>query len=411
MLDITRPSTITLVKGSPGVGKTTLVLRSLKDVKKSFFVSYNETLDSLTKKMERLGIDKNKNIEFRRGLSGSGRALNRQVSEIISQMEGGAVVVIDSIDAMLESVESDFGMRTLLQVIYSSAKQHKASLILITEGSTMLSDRLSYISDIIIRVELEVDKGKITRYAEIEKDRDRMISKRRYNFTLESGVTIFDGSVNIENEIYGYNPIVFPEDIKIGDGQEFLGRILFILDHRTPAIFSYYMRMLMVSHFLNKGFQVLLYLRPDEEHSSIMNDIKKLTGLENPEIFIFKTSEEAENRKAIEQYESMLSNKKTLHIYDALSNEALYMKDPIQYEDVVRKFTSAQSRQKATVIGFGYSWLKTLEVQKKYASIIYATYVYENDVFLRGIRPSTSAYHVMIDNETKKLSIKFTRIM
>lgn len=410
MLEIARPSTITLVKGSPGVGKTTLVLKSLNDVKKSYFVSYNETLESLFQKMDRLGIKNNGHIKFVRGLSGSGEALNKQTSEIISQMQNGAVVVIDSIDAMLEGVKSDFGMRTLLQVIYSSAKQHNASLILITEDSIALSSRLSYISDIIIRAELEIKEEKIIRYAEIEKDRDKMISKQRYNFTFEGGVSIFDGSIGMINEINGYVPIEFPNEIKIGDNNEFLGRILFILDYRTPAIFSYYMRMLIVSHFINKGFQILLYLRPDEDNLSVMNDIKKLTGLENPEMFVFKTSEEAENRKAIEQYESILSNKKTLHIYDALSNEALYMRDPVQYEDVVRVFTSAQSRQKATVIGFCYNWLKTLDVQRKYASILYNTYVYENDVFLRGIRPSTPAYHVKIESEIKKLSMKFTRI-
>ncbi|MDG6930330.1 MAG: AAA family ATPase [Nitrososphaerota archaeon] len=410
MLEIARPSTITLVKGAPGAGKTTLVLKSLIDVEKSYFVSYNETIDSLLQKMERLGIKNNGHIELVRGLSGTGGALNKQTSEIISQMQKGAAVVIDSIDAMLEGVKSDFGMRTLLQVIYSSAKQHNASLILITEGSMALTERLSYISDIIINVELEIKEEKIIRYAEIEKDRDRMIAKQRYNFTFEQGASIFDGSIGAINDIAGYEPVRFPDEIKIGDNNEYLGRILFILDHRTPAIFSYYMRMLIVSHFINRGFQVLLYLRPDEDNMSVMKDIKKLTGLENPEIFVFKTSEEAENRKAIEQYESILSNKKTLHIYDALSNEALYMRDPVQYEDVVRVFTSAQSRQKATVIGFGYNWLKTLDVQKKYASIIYVTYVYDNDVFLRGIRPSTPAYHVKIDGEMKKLSMKFTRI-
>ncbi len=171
------------------------------------------------------------------------------------------------------------------------------------------------------------------------------------------------------------------------------------------------MRMLFVSHFINRGFQILLYLRPDEDHSSVMKDIKKLTGLESPEIFVFKTSEESENQKAIEQYESILSRKKTLHIYDALSNEALYMRDPVQYEDVVRKFTSAQSRQRATVIGFSYDWLKTLDVQKKYASIIYSTYVYENDVFIRGIRPSTPAFNVKIFNEMNKLTMKFSRVV
>ncbi len=224
-LEITRPSTITLVKGEPGVGKTTLVIKSLSNVKKCYYVSYNETADSLSKKMERLNVNSN-NIKLVRGLSGSGQALNRQVSEILSQMQDGAVVVIDSIDAMLEGVNDEPGRRALLQVIYSSAKQHNASLVFVTEGSSKLSKRLGYISDLILNVGFEIREEKIVRYISIEKDRDRRVERQRYNFTLEGNAEIFDGSIDLKNEreISGYAPVEFPNEIKIGDGDDFLGR-------------------------------------------------------------------------------------------------------------------------------------------------------------------------------------------
>ncbi|MEM1541987.1 MAG: ATPase domain-containing protein [Ignisphaera sp.] len=189
-----------LIAGHPGSGKTTLAsticyANTLKG-HKCLYLSLYEDKEKFYRFMDRLGL-RFTDAEFRGLFKYFNLPLTLNVSDVVNAInevisEGYDIVVIDSITALLESVEESATKRAwLLNYFYQLPKLLNGLLILISElpyGEEKLGlGSIEFITDSILILKHRVEERFLVRLLEIRKTRGAPIYVAEIPFAIVQG--------------------------------------------------------------------------------------------------------------------------------------------------------------------------------------------------------------------------------
>ncbi|MEM2627010.1 MAG: ATPase domain-containing protein [Ignisphaera sp.] len=183
--DALRFPSLVVVAGHPGAGKTTLAssicyANALKNLK-CLYLSFQEDKEKLFKNMKNLGID----LEYteKRGtlifikfpVVLSIDSLMNELSKLITSFNP-RIVIVDSINVLLASVDKDEVKRAWLQnYFYELSKQVSGVVVLVSElpfGEERLQlGAIEFIADAILILKHRIEDGKLVRIMEIRKIR------------------------------------------------------------------------------------------------------------------------------------------------------------------------------------------------------------------------------------------------
>lgn len=154
------PGSVVLLAGSPGVGKSTLLLQAVSKLDNAIYFSAEESLEQLRLRVERLALTKSKlSISTERDLS--------KILAAISQVSP-EVVVIDSIQTIYdETVAGTPGsiiqVKELCWRVQQFAKHHNVTFVLVghvtKEGSIAGPKVLEHLVDVVLYFEGEQQTG------------------------------------------------------------------------------------------------------------------------------------------------------------------------------------------------------------------------------------------------------------
>ncbi|MBI5127549.1 DNA repair protein RadA [Candidatus Roizmanbacteria bacterium] len=196
------PGEVVLLTGEPGIGKSTLVLQALKDIK-TLYISGEESGEQVKNRADRLGI-KLDNFLFSNDLQAEG--IIESVSEMKDQID---VVVIDSIQTIyskdIEGATASISqLKEVTKLLVTFAKKNNLAIVLIghitKEGEIAGPKSLEHFVDCVLNFEGE----KVSNYRLIR------TSKNRFGGTDEIGIFEMTGSGLKEID----NPLVFLEGKK-----------------------------------------------------------------------------------------------------------------------------------------------------------------------------------------------------
>ena len=194
------PATI-VIAGHPGAGKTTLASSicyyNAINGHKCFYVSLQEDKAKLYGNMRNLGLDLEA-LESKGLIKFAKFPLYSEVSEIANEIssavssEGFSVVVIDSVNPLLQAVKGDYGKRAWLQnYFYDLARVINGVVVLVAEfpfGKKRIElGAIEFVVDAMIILKHDIERGLLTRKIEIRKARGAPLHIAEMPFTIQQG--------------------------------------------------------------------------------------------------------------------------------------------------------------------------------------------------------------------------------
>ena len=196
------PGEVILLTGEPGIGKSTLILQSLKNIR-TLYISGEESGEQVKNRADRLGVDLN-NFLFSNDLQVEG--IIESATEMKNEID---IMVIDSVQTIYSkdvggATASISQLKEVTKLIVNFAKRNNVAIILIghitKEGEIAGPKSLEHFVDCVLNFEGE----KVSNYRLIR------ASKNRFGGTDEIG--IFEMTSRGLKEIS--NPLVFLEEKK-----------------------------------------------------------------------------------------------------------------------------------------------------------------------------------------------------
>ena len=246
------PGEVVLLTGEPGIGKSTLILQALKNIR-TLYISGEESGEQVKNRADRLGVNLN-NFLFSNDLQVEG--IIESVAEMKNQID---VIVIDSIQTIyskdIEGATASISqLKEVTKLLVTFAKKNNLAVVLIghitKEGEIAGPKSLEHFVDCVLNFEGE----KVSNYRLIR------ASKNRFGGTDEIGIFEMTGKGLKQID----NPLIFLEGKKsLEPGKAIVGvaegkRSLFF-EIQTLAVPS----VLAVPRRVVKGFdynKVLLLL-------------------------------------------------------------------------------------------------------------------------------------------------------
>ncbi len=389
---------VTAIEGDAGIGKTSLALAaSLLSGSAVKYISYNEPESSLIEKAKRVARKEPENLEVLRMLSGSKEAF----SEIISSLNEGKVVILDSVDAFMLSFDERQSRRALLQLVYEAAKARNGSLILISEGVSEAPNVLKFVADAYIKMEYANLLGLNARRITIVKDRDYPVSVYPFYLTFYGGLQIFESSYSTDLET------ITQKRVKMWErpwGERSVlrepGLILYTIDDSVSVQFSRVYRLWLAADYLNRGYSVIFMARPDEEVGKLKGSIETMSGKSEGFTVLKSSGSFVEDYRAIESY------KNTLLIADILPWENDAIAEPSSYEFAIKGLVEHNVTSGSGAFLFAYSSYSGLRIVSKYAVRERRLVETGHHIFLRTVKAPGALYIVRVESlDTPELKL------
>lgn len=194
------PSSVIVVAGHPGAGKTTLAsticyANALRGYK-CLYVTFQEHKEKMFRVMKSLGMDFYEleakglytflRIPVIKSVEDSVEAINSAVSSMKPK-----VVVVDSVNAMLMAAKTPDKRAWLQNYFYNLADVVRGVIVLVAEvpfdERKLNLGSVEFIVDTVIILKNRVEKGLLTRSMEIRKARGSPISLAEIPFTISAG--------------------------------------------------------------------------------------------------------------------------------------------------------------------------------------------------------------------------------
>ena len=200
------PGEVVLLTGEPGIGKSTLILQALKNIK-TLYISGEESGEQVKNRADRLGVDLN-NFLFSSDLQVEG--IIESVAEMKNQID---VIVIDSIQTIyskdIEGATASISqLKEVTKLLVTFAKKNNLAVVLIghitKEGEIAGPKSLEHFVDCVLNFEGE----KVSNYRLIR------ASKNRFGGTDEIGIFEMTGKGLKQID----NPLVFLDRNPPGGG-------------------------------------------------------------------------------------------------------------------------------------------------------------------------------------------------
>lgn len=199
--DTLLPGSLIVVVGHPGAGKTTLASTicsaNAASGKKCLYITFQENRKKLFTTMKGFGID----LEYleARGLLQFVKfplaiTLEDAITEIGKMVNKGgfSVVVVDSINSLLKSVEKDEVRRAWLQNYFYGLAYSTSSLVVLVaelpfgEKRVKLGD-IEFVADAVLILKHQIEKGLLLRSMEIRKIRGAPLTVAEIPFSMVKG--------------------------------------------------------------------------------------------------------------------------------------------------------------------------------------------------------------------------------
>ncbi|KKQ24604.1 MAG: repair protein radA protein [Candidatus Roizmanbacteria bacterium GW2011_GWC2_37_13] len=217
------PGEVILLTGEPGIGKSTLILQSLKNIR-TLYISGEESGEQVKNRADRLGVDLNRFL-FSSDLQVEG--IIESAREMKDEID---IIVIDSVQTIyskeIEGATASISqLKEVTKLLVNFAKRNNVTIILIghitKEGEIAGPKSLEHFVDCVLNFEGE----KVSNYRLIR------ASKNRFGGTDEIG--IFEMTGKGLKEIS--NPLVFLEEKKsLEPGKAIVG----VTEGQRPLFFE-----------------------------------------------------------------------------------------------------------------------------------------------------------------------------
>lgn len=217
------PGEVILLTGQPGIGKSTLILQALKNIK-TLYISGEESAEQVKNRADRLKVDLD-NFLFSNDLQVEG--IIETASEMKDQID---MIVIDSIQTVyskdIEGAASSISqLKETTKLLVNFAKRNSVAIILIghitKEGEVAGPKSLEHFVDAVLNFEGE----KVSNY--------RLIRASKNRFGGIDQIGIFEMSSNGLKEID--NPLIFLEEKKFFEpGKAIVG----VAEGQRPLFFE-----------------------------------------------------------------------------------------------------------------------------------------------------------------------------
>ncbi|MEM2512286.1 MAG: ATPase domain-containing protein [Ignisphaera sp.] len=194
------PNSLVVVAGHPGAGKTTLAssicyANALKDLR-CLYISFQESKEKLFRVMKNFNMDfkslENKSFFkfFKLPLTKDVEKTVEAINELVIEWNP-AVIVIDSINALMQAVEDPDKRVWLQNYFYSLSEIINGVVILIAEipfgESKVELGSIEFVADVVIILRHKIERGLITRYLEIRKARGAQLTISEFSFSIIPG--------------------------------------------------------------------------------------------------------------------------------------------------------------------------------------------------------------------------------
>ncbi|MEM4274877.1 MAG: gas vesicle protein GvpD P-loop domain-containing protein [Candidatus Nitrosocaldaceae archaeon] len=296
-----------LIRGDPGVGKTTLALELLNYVKPYYRGCYISTRVSYEKLIQQIPwckdllIDENVMRPFASNMKGTAPlvdvrlgTINIIVEMVMSAvMKDRAFIILDSWDALAK--EADMKERLKAEkTMVSLADANNGFIIFISEEPVL--NTVAYLVDAVVTLE-----NKTIRYMRIDKMRGSQISDKYIFYSLiDSHFT----PINRQNIVFNkpnriFEPIVYERKRstgnkyldnainKIGAGNVILFEVSENRDRRVLGLIL----LNMILNYMRSGGSAIVFNTPDKPYASILNHIKPYCTEEDLERLILVSSD------------------------------------------------------------------------------------------------------------------------
>ena len=298
------PGATIVVAGHPGAGKTTFATTvcysNALNGKKCLYLSFQESKVKLYRVAKFLGMDLEK-IE-KKGLykfvnlplTSSCEAIADSINKILTEYRPD-IVVIDSINAVLEPIKDPHKRAWLQNYFYQLSEMIKGLAIIIAElpyGEEKLGlGAIEFVSDAVFVLKHYIIGGKLVRLLEIRKARGSQIRVAEIPFQITEGVGIKVFVPPLLKEIKGFaKPFKFTTSIL----KKYIGDIYAsesILLVTPPYARIPYIAFIAIDLALTNELKTLVIsykYGPDELKTIITNVIKEIINEEVPHEIIEK---------------------------------------------------------------------------------------------------------------------------
>ncbi|MEM4564464.1 MAG: ATPase domain-containing protein [Desulfurococcaceae archaeon] len=195
------PGSLVVIAGHPGAGKTilasTICYANTLRGHKCLYISFQESKGKLFRVMKRLGIDLG-SVEEKGFLKFVNLPLILMPEEFLSEIKKiieqneHRVVIIDSINPLLKTVESDVAKRAILQnFLFALPSIINGLTILLAElpvgKETIWLGGLEFVADSVIIMRHRIERNMLVRLMEIRKTRNAPILVAQIPFSIIEG--------------------------------------------------------------------------------------------------------------------------------------------------------------------------------------------------------------------------------
>ena len=397
---------VTTIEGQPGIGKTTLALKACAARGRCTYISYADPESSIRSKLKTFGQEASAKVM--NALSGR---VEEVFAEIVSALNQGDLVVIDSLDAMFYGIESEKEIRAFLQLIYGSAKNKKGSLVLISEGLNPAAKQVRFVSDAIISLEEREILGKPVREARILKDRDFVIENRSYFITWDGGLKIIEPAFyDVSKKPRNVNPIRGPPETSFKYIIPNAYRVLTVLGRSIHPAIAETIRQWVVADFLKYGYGVNLVISSKSSEAYERESIELMTGGKNMNLLNIISVNDPEVKKDAKRfYRFYKENIKTgnyVSVVDLLAHEPLAVADPSGYETFVSDVAELEKELKIPEVLYGYQDYSSVRVVSKYAHTEWSAEMVNGTLFYLTVKPDGPLYYIDVELEKGKAEFK-----
>ncbi len=403
---LTESGYVVAIRGGPGTGKTTLAVLGCIRKGACTYLTYTEPEMSIMKKFRLIGNEFKGDVEVLSMMSGEP---SHAYTIITDSLTKGKCVVVDSMNSMFYGINDTGSLRPFLQLLYTAAKGKNGTLILITEGESLPPPiDISFVADAIVDLSYDEVLDSRVRRASIIKDRDYPIEEPVLYFTIHNGISFFPKIRGTEAEKIGRAQLVRrPPEAELVSERTYGFNVLYEIDDSVPQIFTRYFLELVASDFVLSGYRVKFFLGPEEDPQIIGNELRMLLGTASDYISVLTINLESMryDLNAVYSYiQNALQSESAVLILNLSSLEELALRDPVGFENLMRKLLKLNIGQRRISFYYGYSSYRSIKVGSKYIGAKRALILKNGYLFWKSLKPPGELYGINIDMGRGELS-------
>jgi circadian clock protein KaiC len=290
------PSSMIVIAGHPGAGKTTLASKICYENAlrghKCLYASFQEDKEKLFRHMKSFGIDfelletrgliKHIHLPITTNIDDAVEAVNSAITSGNFQ-----VIVVDSINALLQAASDDAARRAWLQnYFYQLSRLINGLVVLVAEialGEEQVGPRsIEFIADAVLILRHEIENNLLVRKLEIRKARGTALNIARIPFSITErrGIELYPPPIIEKIPGLGAKVDIVCKALKNIIGDVFKGEIIYIAYPPDIRPVLHLPLLIGIAVANNLKIQLISYLYPPDSIKFIISDALETAGLD-----------------------------------------------------------------------------------------------------------------------------------